>query len=77
MTAEVTREDTSIEINLGDVIISGDTTSIEVKTDIAEWFKNPNTWNLNILNTMLMGNNEAQLLMEENGQTVFSLGTVN
>lgn len=77
MTEDVTREDTSIAINLGTVIIDGSTTSIEVKTNIAEWFKNPNTWNLNELNTALMGNNIAQLMMEANGQNVFKLGTVN
>lgn len=77
MTENVTREDTSIAINLGTVTVEGNTTTIEVKANIAEWFKNPNTWDLNEFNTMLMGNNAAQLLMEANGQDVFTLGTVN
>lgn len=76
MMPDVTREDTSIAINLGTISISGTTTTIEVKSNIAEWFKNPVTWNLNVLNRMLMGNNSAQLLMFQNGQDVFSLGTV-
>ena len=77
MTPMVTREDTSIAINLGTVTISSNNTNIEVKANIAEWFKNPTTWNLNELNTGLMGNNMAQLLMEANGQDVFTLGAVN
>ena len=51
-------------------------TTVKVKMNIAEWFKNPNTWDLNILNTVLMPNFEAQKLMQENGKTVFSLGDI-
>ena len=42
--------------------------------NIAEWFKNPNIWDLNQRNTVLMPNFEAQLLMSQNGKSVFSLG---
>jgi hypothetical protein len=45
--------------------------------NIAEWFKNPNTWDLNELNTVLMPNFEAQKMMSENGRSVFSLGDIN
>ena len=44
--------------------------------NIAEWFKNPTTWNLNELNTVLMPNFEAQKIMSANGKNVFSLGNV-
>lgn len=70
------REDTSIEIDLGTISISGSSTIINVNMNIAEWFENPNTWNLNELNGMLMGNYNAQKLMEENGQNVFSVGII-
>jgi len=50
--------------------------SIEIKMNIAEWFKNPNTWDLNTLNSELMANFEAQKLMNANGKTVFSLGEI-
>ena len=69
-------EDTSFEVNLGTVVVAN-TTEIEIKMNLAEWFKNPNTWNLNELNTILMPNFEAQKMMRENGETVFSLGIVN
>lgn len=68
-------KDTSFEFNMGTFNFQNDTT-IEIKMNIAEWFKNPNTWDLNILNTVLMPNFEAQKLMQENGKTVFSLGDI-
>ena len=69
-------QDTSIEVDLGTVdIITG--TSIEVKMNVAEWFKNPKQWDLNVLFTVLMPNFDAQLMMNENGQNVFSRGAVS
>ena len=68
-------EDTSFEVNLGTVVITS-ATEIEIKMNLAEWFKNPNTWNLNELNTVLMPNFEAQKKMSDNGKNVFSLGEV-
>lgn len=68
-------EDTSFEVDLGIINIKENTT-IEIKVNIAEWFKNPNTWNLNELNTVLMPNFEAQKMMSANGKTVFSLGEI-
>jgi hypothetical protein len=46
---------------------------INIKMDLAEWFKNPNTWDLNTLNGGLMGNYDAQMMMNQNGQNVFSI----
>lgn len=69
------REDTSIALTLGEVNITQDAIQINVTMDIDQWFENPNLWDLNLLNGMLMGNYTAQKLMQENGQTVFSLQT--
>jgi hypothetical protein len=49
---------------------------IEIKMNIAEWFKNPNIWDLNVFNAPLMPIFEAQIMMNENGASVFSLGDV-
>lgn len=46
-------------------------TTIEIKMNIAEWFKNPNTWDLNQYGQMLMPNYQAQILMNQNGRSVF------
>jgi hypothetical protein len=45
--------------------------------NIAEWFKNPNLWDLNVLNTVLMPNFDAQKMMSENGRNVFSVGEIS
>jgi hypothetical protein len=68
-------QDTSFDVYLGTVEIKN-TTEIEVKMNLAEWFKNPNTWNLNELNTVLMPNFEAQKMMSANGKSVFNLGAI-
>ena len=68
-------EDTSFTVDLGSIEIK-ENASIEIKMNIAEWFKNPNTWDLNTLNSELMANFEAQKQMSANGKTVFSLGEI-
>lgn len=65
-------QDTFFKVNLGAVEISNNS-SVTIEMDVAEWFKNPNTWDLNVWNTMLMPNFDAQIQMFENGQSVFSL----
>jgi hypothetical protein len=69
-------QDTSFEVDLGTLSFINDA-EIVIKANIAEWFKNPNIWNLNELNTVLMPNFEAQKQMNANGKTVFSLGDIN
>lgn len=65
-------QDTFFIVSLGSIAITDDT-SIEIQANMAEWFKNPNIWDLNTLNNMLMPNSAAQIMMYENGQNVFSL----
>ena len=74
-TDPVITQDTSINVDLGIInIVEG--TTIEVKMNVAEWYRTPNLWDLNVLFTVLMPNFDAQIMMNENGQTVFSLGEV-
>ncbi|WP_411766272.1 MbnP family protein [Winogradskyella sp. A3E31] len=68
-------QDTFFRVDLGPVTIASDT-EIEVKMNISEWFKNPNLWDLNQLNSVLMPNSSAQIMMSENGRNVFSIGTI-
>lgn len=56
---------------------TGENTTLEIKMNIDEWFKNPNTWDLNTYDINLMPNYDAQILMHQNGASVFSLGEVN
>ena len=50
--------------------------SISIDMNIAEWFKNPNTWDLNAYNNMLMPNYTAQIMMKDNSSNVFSWGGI-
>ena len=68
-------DDTSFVVDLGTIEITN-TAEREIKMIIAEWFKNPNTWDLNQLNTLLMPNFSAQQMISQNGKSVFSLGSI-
>ena len=67
----LTFQNTFFEISLGTLSIQ-DQSQIEVQMNIAEWFKNPNLWDLNVLRTKLMPNFEAQIKISQNGRSVFS-----
>ncbi len=69
-------QDTFFKVDLGSVTVSGDTT-FNIEMNIAEWFKTPHTWDLNVLNQALMPNSSAQIIMHDNGQSVFSLKSTN
>ena len=69
-------EQNFVIISLPETIIIGNNTTIELKMDIAELFKNPNTWDLNVLDTPLMPNYSAQKMMQANVASVFSLGEI-
>ena len=66
-------EQNFIRVNAADELSIDSNTNIDIKMNLAEWFKDPNTWDLNLLNTGLMGNYDAQREMNENGQSVFSV----
>lgn len=69
-------QDTFFEVDLGSIELNSNA-EIEIKMNIAQWFKEPNLWDLNVLNQMLMPNSQAQIQMFQNGQNVFSLGDVS
>lgn len=68
-------QDTFFEINLGPLTVS-ENNEIIISMDIAQWFKEPYLWDLNLYNQMLMPNSTAQILMYENGQNVFHLNFI-
>jgi len=54
------------------IIVTNDAT-INVNMNIAELFKNPNTWDLNVLDTPLMPNYNAQKMMQQNVESLFNI----
>ena len=69
-------EQNFIAVDIDGLSINSDST-IDIKMNIAEWYKNPNIWDLNVLNGGLMMNYDAQKMMNANGQNVFSVEVVN
>ncbi|MCZ4317632.1 hypothetical protein O4H26_01380 [Aequorivita viscosa] len=69
-------EQNFIALNFNKNFTITENTTIEIKMDISEWFKNPLTWDLNDRSTDLMMNYQAQKDMQRNGGTVFSIGEI-
>lgn len=69
--------DTFFTVDLGNISLKNNAT-VNIKTNIAQWFKDPNEWNLNEKSVKLMMDHEAQIKMSENGKkNVFSVGGIN
>lgn len=68
-------QDTSFQVNIGAVTVQSNT-QINVQMNLYEWFSSPNVWDLNVLNTVLMPDFDAQVLMNQNGANVFSLVSI-
>lgn len=65
-------EQNFVSVNLTNTLILFEGSTINIQMDIAEWFKNPSTWDFNVYSTNLMPNYDAQKLMQQNAATVFS-----
>lgn len=50
---------------------SGDQAGFAISMDINQWWESPNTFDLNLM-TMVMGNQEVQQQLHDNGMSVFS-----
>ena len=63
-----------IEVTLpgSEFTVSGDTFTFTIKMDINNWWTNPNTLDLNVV-TGIMGNQDMQVIMHDNGNDVFSV----
>lgn len=50
---------------------------VHLHVNLDEWFKNPNTWDLNQFSNNLMPNFQAQTMLQQNAATVFVLDHVH
>lgn len=64
-------KDTSFPVSISSINVQNNEATINVKADISKWFTND--WDLNVWNTPLMPNYDAQIQMNTNGKEVFSL----
>jgi len=70
-------EQNHISVRLPGIALNEHNVVVEIQMNIAEWFRNPNTWDLNTYHSSLMMNYNAQKMMQANGYNVFNLGTVS
>ena len=68
-------QDTFIEISLGPISIL-ESSEVFISMNIANWFEDPNLWDLNLYNQMLMPNSMVQIMMYENGQNIFNIESI-
>jgi hypothetical protein len=70
-------EQNHISVKLPGIALNEQNVVIEIKMNLAEWFRTPNTWDLDTYHSALMMNYTAQKLMQANGYNVFTLGAVS
>lgn len=66
-------EQNYFEADLNGFVVNMPFGEAEIRMNIAEWYRNPNTWDLGEYNITLMPNYDAQKMMQANGASVFSL----
>jgi hypothetical protein len=64
-------------ININQAFTISDDATITLNFNFDELFKNPNTWDLDSNNSMLMMNYNAQTMMRENAESVFTWNSIN
>ncbi len=76
-TGPTMNEKNFFEVTLpnSDFTLSGTSMTAIIRMNIEKWWENPNTLDLNTV-TGIMGNQDMQLKLKENGEDVFSFGGV-
>lgn len=69
-------EQNFVNIALSNTITVSANKIVDIQMNISEWFKNPYTWDLDVYNTPLMPNYDAQKLMQQNAASVYSVSTI-
>jgi len=67
-----------IEISLPITMVNvdGNDLSVKLEMDLMEWLQNPNVYDFEEFGAMIMMNQNAQAILKENGQSVFSISDV-
>ena len=74
--SDTTFHDNHIFIKIDTIFDLTNSATINLKVNLEEWLKNPNTWDFNQYSQMLMSNYDAQIMMRENGSTIISWGSI-
>jgi hypothetical protein len=69
-------EENNTKIKLPSVNLTGDKSSVEIKMNLADWFKNPSTWEFGKYSSTEIQEHEPQKLIQAQAETVFSIGKI-
>jgi len=56
--------------------VTNNAVHVELKMELNNWFQSPNLFNFDVYGDAIMGNQGAQQAISENGNDVFSIGTI-
>ena len=63
-----------VELPFSSITLDRRDIEIQVVMNLNEWYRGPNVYDLEAFEPAVMGNQEAQRLLKENGATAFSIG---
>ncbi len=61
-----------VSLPIGPLVVDGNTWTIDLTIDLAEWLENPQTYDMEEFGAAIMMNQAAQEVLKANGATVFS-----
>jgi len=65
-----------VSLPLAGLNVDTDTWLLTLEMDLNEWLQNPNTYDFETFGPGIMANENAQRVLQENGATVFRVGTI-
>jgi len=65
-----------VSLPINEMSVDDNNLSLLLEMDLMEWLQNPNTYDFEEFGAMIMMNQNAQTILKENGQTVFSISDV-
>ena len=65
-----------VEVDLEHAFTINGPVTLGIIMEISNWYSNPHTWDLNLLNNTIMPNYEAQIMLRDNGGNVFSVAGI-
>jgi hypothetical protein len=66
----------SYNLDLSDLTINQNNWTIGLDMDLNEWLENPHIYDFDFFGPMIMANQDAQVVLRENGLSVISIGSV-
>jgi hypothetical protein len=66
-----------VELPYSSITINNNNWEIQLLMNINEWYRSPQVYDIEAFGPAIMGNQEAQQTLKENGKNAFSIGYIN